>query len=284
MKQLLSLFIIVTSVIGSPDCCSSQGINTDNASDHYKSMIYRFYDLLGSRDVVYIDEATEIFGKHILETEILIFKEYYSEDSLKLDEFESSIYSIGNVTESLLFNMFKKKKETFTFGLSRESVFEIIKQAKVVYDLNRAFVLVILYFPEDQPIYFAVNKDMNETPSITIFLPNGNWMYSILDLPEVYTYQLNVLGQIYDMDGYTNLRDGLSAQNRIIRKIFDGQLFFYWPTNQSDWWKVKTLDTCEVGYMHKSRIMPFNILVEGTISTDLQRQVEMAYGYDRSCR
>ena len=64
-------------------------------------------------------------------------------------------------------------------------------------------------------------------------------------------------GYITDPDGYTNLRSGPSAKSGIIGIIPEGQVFNYYPDNNSDWFKVDF--GYRTGYVHKSRIKSINI-------------------------
>lgn len=61
---------------------------------------------------------------------------------------------------------------------------------------------------------------------------------------------------INDPDGYTNVRSGQSAKSDIRFQIYDGEVFYYSPTN-TNWYKVYTWSETEpAGYMYKTRIKP----------------------------
>ena len=63
-------------------------------------------------------------------------------------------------------------------------------------------------------------------------------------------------GFIDDPDGYTNIRKEQSSKSEIIGKILDGERFLYYPTSNSNWWKVEvTKDENKlIGFVHNSRI------------------------------
>ena len=90
-----------------------------------------------------------------------------------------------------------------------------------------------------------------------------------------------VLGQIatiQDPDGWTNVREAPNRNAKIIHKVFENNFFFwnkYEEANNSQWIQVSvskniyTLGTCLngynapiVGYIHKSRILILDSLVE----------------------
>ena len=65
-------------------------------------------------------------------------------------------------------------------------------------------------------------------------------------------------GFINDPDGYTNIRKGQSSNTAIVGTILDGERFLYYPTSNSNWWKVEfTKDENKLtGFVHNSRIQP----------------------------
>lgn len=70
------------------------------------------------------------------------------------------------------------------------------------------------------------------------------------------------IGIINDPDGYTNIRNGKGTKYEIIGKIQEGERFQYFKSNQTEWWKINTMPYFGdpiIGYIHKSRIQPFNI-------------------------
>ncbi len=82
-------------------------------------------------------------------------------------------------------------------------------------------------------------------------------------------------GYINDSDGYTNLRLESNGKSEIIGVIITGQVFKYYPDNNSDWWKVDF--NFLTGFMHKSRIKDFN-----TVKFEISRYFQGYYSADRS--
>ena len=58
---------------------------------------------------------------------------------------------------------------------------------------------------------------------------------------------------IQDPDGYTNVRNGMSANSEIIDRLFEGEHYEVFPSSDNNWWLVNTKSNVK-GYVHKSRI------------------------------
>ena len=62
---------------------------------------------------------------------------------------------------------------------------------------------------------------------------------------------------IQDPDGYTNVRNGMSTNAKIIDRLFEGEHFEVFPSSDNNWWVVYTQSNVK-GYVHKSRIKIIN--------------------------
>ena len=62
---------------------------------------------------------------------------------------------------------------------------------------------------------------------------------------------------IQDPDGYTNVRNGMSANSEIIDRLFEGENYEVFPSSDNNWWLVNTKSNVK-GYVHKSRIKILN--------------------------
>ena len=58
---------------------------------------------------------------------------------------------------------------------------------------------------------------------------------------------------INDPDGYTNVRNGMSAEAKIIDRLYEGEHYEVFPSTDSNWWVVYTQSNVK-GYVHKSRV------------------------------
>jgi hypothetical protein len=62
---------------------------------------------------------------------------------------------------------------------------------------------------------------------------------------------------IQDPDGYTNVRNGMSTNSKIIDRLFEGEHYEVFPSSDNNWWAVYTQSNVK-GYVHKSRIKIIN--------------------------
>jgi hypothetical protein len=62
---------------------------------------------------------------------------------------------------------------------------------------------------------------------------------------------------IQDKDGYTNVRNGMSMNSKIIDRIYLGEQFEVFPSTDDNWWLVYTPSNIK-GYVHNSRIKIIN--------------------------
>jgi hypothetical protein len=58
---------------------------------------------------------------------------------------------------------------------------------------------------------------------------------------------------INDPDGYTNVRNGMSTDAKIIDRLFEGEHYEVFPSTDNNWWVVYTQSNVK-GYVHKSRV------------------------------
>jgi len=83
------------------------------------------------------------------------------------------------------------------------------------------------------------------------------------------------LGYINDPDGYTNLRLDPNGKSEIVGIVITGQVFKYYPNNNSDWWKVDF--KFRTGFMHKSKIKDFN-----KAKSEISKYFQDYYSADRN--
>ena len=58
---------------------------------------------------------------------------------------------------------------------------------------------------------------------------------------------------INDPDGYTNVRNGMSTDAKIIDRLFEGEHYEVFPSTDNNWWVVYTQSNVK-GFVHKSRV------------------------------
>lgn len=256
--------------------------------DHYKKNVYKFYDLLYEVKPNTIEAFEPLFGSYGWELE-----EFYLYEQCTAERSEAECLQTMNIAlnyesdnyPSLILQDLIKERNRLTGELTLEEVRKCIAASKLIDTGSPGGVYLDLKLTNNTTIYFGINKYLDEEPTIGVYLPNGKNILSLLEgLSDVVgDYSVSGLGLINDPDGYTNLRDSTATNYPVVQKLFENQLFRYWPTSERTWWKVKTLDSCNIGYMHKSRIKPFNLL-EGEVSEDLKKQAERAYDPGAPCR
>jgi hypothetical protein len=83
-------------------------------------------------------------------------------------------------------------------------------------------------------------------------MKNMRILIGLFVLIQTYSYGQLKIGVINDPDGYTNVREAMSTDAKIISKIFEFTVFEFEPSAEN-WYKVR-LDKNQSGYVHKSRI------------------------------
>jgi len=86
-----------------------------------------------------------------------------------------------------------------------------------------------------------------------------NWGYLILP------------ASVKDKDGYINVRSERSANSDVVRTIKEGNVIFYTPTSNSNWWMVYSshMENDFIGYVYKSRILTY-----ANCSPNIKRKIE----------
>jgi len=241
-----------------------------HSDKEYAVFLENFYFHLIEDTLVTIEENIELFGITILEDEEYIYlencKKWYSETECiekARTRFESSSF---NKEESLYFKELKNLKSNFTQGRTWDTIQLFVKKHD---ELNESAIGFDIVFPNGKVIYFYLNRYPDEPIEITnLYLEDGmsvNYHIAV-DKSEFnldYAY-LKRKGIINDPDGYVNVRKGESEKSPIVGKIVTDEVFLFTPNYCSDWWKVKSANGSIDGYMHKSRITPYDTLPKET--------------------
>ena len=85
--------------------------------------------------------------------------------------------------------------------------------------------------------------------------------------------------EIYDKDGYTNLRDDKSVSSKIIDKINSGEEVVIIESVDNEWWKIKTAKN-QIGYVHKSRI---RIKTENNTLKEISKNDGFKIVFEKKC-
>lgn len=111
-----------------------------------------------------------------------------------------------------------------------------------------------------QTVYFEMTKD---TPTYIeyIWLSDGTLLHDRLKNKSNPRYLL-LVGCIVDSDGFVNIRNAPEKSAKVNGTMPAGTVVYYSPNGQLPWVKVYKKDAQEgfLGYVHLSRIMPFERL------------------------
>jgi len=92
---------------------------------------------------------------------------------------------------------------------------------------------------------------------VSIVYKNNSWIVSSMQKIGSNTTLNNIqekkVATINDPDGYTNVREAMNTNSKIVAKIYEGERFDTYPSSESNWWLIKTKKGIK-GYIHKSRI------------------------------
>jgi len=250
---------------------------------YYKENIYRFYDILFGKEENTVFSLVEIFGDHILEQEEFLFYSLCQKERTELecrDLGRRSLIDEQKEHPSVILSEYIKNAALFKSNYTYEHIIECVKDSRLGHDGNPSGYFLDVEFDKSFKVYFGINGYKKEEPFIGIFFSSGIYS-SILYDSSFISYEMR-LGVINDSDGYTNMRAGKGTNHKVIEKILETDIFDYYPTNESNWWKVKNLTTCNEGYVHNSRIKPVNLLDKGT-SKIIAEKAKARYEYPRPC-
>lgn len=168
-----------------------------------------------------------------------------------MTDIEQFVY--GGITEDL---SYAKEGDAY---LRMDEIIEKIENNKENYE-NPDQTIAYLYDKQLQVgITGNLQKKLDVLPQYITFLEGKNFYnfdrlrnyVEVIYEPSENIYA-NLQSEVYDKDGYTNLRSDKNAQSDILQKIMSGEKIEVLD-NSGDWFLVKTKDGKQ-GYIHKSRI------------------------------
>ena len=233
----------------------------------YENKIRFFYNML-NREFVSIKDYIFLFGRQALVEEEYYFFEDCEHDpsscanqaslalSSRMEEYESPMFfRISEYSNQLMpVNNTELEKVISNMKIYRTGIESSIDEEFDFGDKGKNVIVLTTFESESSHI-------------INVFMADGSSIFKKLDFYQLGDYER--LAIIYDPDGYTNVRSSPEVKGRVIGRINEDQLFFVNPSFFSDWWRIKTVENCQLGYMHKSRIVTF-----GKISPEKQDQLK----------
>lgn len=241
MKRVLIVLLIQSSI----------AVGQDPDRD-YRGFVLEFCTSIIEKEKINLSDAGYYFGPFSGELEFeLLYQECLEDKSV--DECKRSIDVAVQRPESYYSPIyFELRHQLFDILYSKETS-DVISEINICDEGYKTRVIAEVLTYSGKWVFFQLNKYSDEPIYITdIFLGNGESAYNKI-LPENPDY-LRMLGVINDPDGYTNLREGMGSDFKIVKKVLKNEVFYYTPNIKSNWWYVTSLEDCSIGYIHKSRI------------------------------
>jgi len=239
-KIMFTLFLVLNS------CYAST--NNDRELHTTEKKIIQFYKMLFNTKPVKNEEMMMFFGNNIMETE-----EYIPNSKKKYFENWTNYYQ----NKSNLMELIRKNKNVFTYGLSLDSIIQIVKLRQYKFD-STSFENDIRYeieLKKDKFVYFSFQSDNYE---FSIALNNGQCFddYVLQEKSEhFYIKKMKITAK----EGYANVRELPDTKSRTITKLYNNETVFVTPDNETFWYRYFKEDVDEkgmigdfVGYIHKS--------------------------------
>jgi len=224
----------------------------------YKECVKEFYGLFFTDKKVTVNDFSRVYTDATPDYEIglLVNTGKLKEKSNNYLKYQNEIATHSETLESQVLFRMKTYKEQLTHDLNYENICKQI-EFSLVYNQGTEFSMLLeLKLSEKNIIFFEINKDTPKKIQY-IWLSSGE---SLGDLVQGYKsiQKLKLPGIINDPDGYTNVREKPDKNSKIVAKFIKNEVFYYTPTNESEWWSVyKEEGGKQVGYIHKNKILNY---------------------------
>lgn len=243
IKCVLGLALLITTSV------HAQG-------DIEKACVQEFYSMLFSDDKFSIREFSRIYSNATgdYEAGFLVRTGKLNENDFMKYEMELTKHS-GTI-ESNVLNRMRTYKQQLTQGLDFKSICKQIEKSRVYNEGTEFSVLLELKLTENNIIFFEISSNIPKEIQ-NIWLSSGESLDDMVHAHKTIE-KFKRPGIINDPDGYSNVREKPDKNSQITMKFVKDQIFYYTPTNKSDWWCVyKEEGGNPVGYLHKSRIVKY---------------------------
>jgi hypothetical protein len=170
--------------------------------------------------------------------------------------YQKEIASHSDTIESKILSRMRTYKNQLTKGLNYENICKQIEVSSIYNEGTDFSVLLELKLTERDIIFFELNKDTPKQIQY-IWLSSGESLGNLV-LGDKVIETFRRPGIINDQDGYSNIREKPDKSSKVVGKLIKDDIFYYTPTNESDWWAVyKDEGGKLIGYIHKSRILRY---------------------------
>ena len=253
-----TLKIVITLILFSGAICA-QNANKFNTNDEqsYKSCVKGFYRLLFSDKKVTVKDFYKVFIMDYPDYEAELFiKRNFKDHVNNFIKLQKTIAAHDDTLRSFVLLEVREFKKQLTQGLSYNQICKLIDSSQLSDDGWEFAMHLEIKFPDDATVFFEMDKDPPNKIEY-IWLPDGESLTNILQgIKKVEKFQRP--GIINDPDGYTNIREKPDKNARIVGRFIKNEIFYYTPTNQSNWWPVyKKNAGPQIGYIYRNRILTY---------------------------
>lgn len=245
IKYIIGLTLLITTCVRAQD-------NQD------KVCVKEFYRVLFSDKKVFVSEFSKVYSNASPDYEVglLINAGKLKENDGNYLKYQKEFTVHSDTIESQVLNRMRAYKQQLTQGLNYESICKQIEESPVYNEGTEFSMLLELRLTERDIIFFELNKDTPKQIQY-IWLSSGESLGDLVQGNKTIE-KLKRPGIINDPDGYSNIREKPDKNSQITAKFIKDEVFYYTPTNDSDWWCVyKEEGGKQVGYIHKSRILKY---------------------------
>lgn len=155
-------------------------------------------------------------------------------------------------------NLGEIKKDGNNLLLISEKQVELFSLVKLKNNIRKQSVIEVFYSPsfntgwkEKIAIYYNIYDYINEE-ILTSLSTEERKHFEKNFYPMFENYIIKNRYEVYDGDGYANLREGKSSSSKILGKILSGENVEVLD-DKEDWWFVESSNN-KKGYIHKSRL------------------------------
>jgi hypothetical protein len=222
----------------------------------YKVCVKEFYRLLFSDKKVSVSEFSKVYSNASPDYEVGLLIDAGKLDHDNYLKYLKEFTEHSDTIESQVLNRIRAYKQQLTQGLNYESICKKIEKSLIYNEGTMFSMLLELRLTERDIIFFELNTD---TPKaiLYIWLSTGESLGDLVEGNKT-IQKLMRPGIINAPEGYCNVMDKPDKNSQIVAKFIKDEIFYYTPTNESDWWCVYKEEVGkQVGYIHKSCILKY---------------------------
>ncbi len=246
MKNLIIAFSLLLKII---EGSAQNAIECEMA---YKECTKQFYRNLFSKDKVTISSFSKIYARSggSYDAGVLMLSDYFKKNYITTDALIRFLNLHSDTISSPVLHDLRKRLPELTLGMDYETMSKIIDKSVLCNEGSLFTDLLEMVFPNKKSIFVELNTNIPNQIEY-IWLSSGNEISS--------KQKFFRPGMLKEPNGYTYLKERPLASSKITRKLTAGQVFYYIPDQDFEWWAIyKTDGHGFLGYIHKSKILVYS--------------------------